>query len=112
MQDIPLDWIRQLMLVSMFGAILLFFYQLTRLAEIMRRDDAFRAVHHEKALYVAIVLVLPLGLGAWIYDYVVNRKWLDPLFAVALLLTLIPACVVFMHFLPHMTEFNFDFLSW
>jgi hypothetical protein len=78
----------------------------------MRREDAFRTAHHEKALDVALVLVLPLGLGAWVYGLGVNRKWVDPLFGVAFGLTVIPSLLVLVLFHPHMTEFNFDFLTW
>lgn len=108
----PLNQMRVLVAVSAFGAVLLFGYKLLRLVQLLQLDRQEQWQHNEKLIYAGLIVLLPLGLGAWVYDYNVRKKRLDPVYAILFLITVVPVVIAMAGILPHATQFGFDFLGW
>ena len=108
---LDLDSWRVLTVMGTLAALCLYAYRIKCLISLMRAQSE-KVLYYNRIVYAALIVFLPLGLGGWIYDYVVNEKKYSRLF-------LYPFCIVTLvyiysmfHILPKATQFNFDYISW
>jgi hypothetical protein len=106
-----LDSWRTLSAVGMVGAILLYGYRILCLVDLMRLESE-KLTGNIRLIYAGLIIFIPLGIGGWLYEYVVKNKTVSPMF-------LFPFCIVVFtyiygmsHILPNATQFNFDFIGW
>jgi uncharacterized membrane protein len=97
--------------IGTVGALCLYGYKIRCLIDLMK-SQSDRVLEYNRIVYAALIVFLPLGIGAWLYDFVVNEKKYSPLF-------LYPFCVVSLvfiytmyHVLPNATQFNMDYVGW
>lgn len=98
-------------IIGTFAAVVLYIYRILCAVDLMQ-STSLKVEGYNKLVYAGLIFFVPLGIGAWIYDFVVNDKKVSPLF-------LFPFVIVVLTFLqgmyviwPHATNFNFDFIKW
>jgi len=76
------------------------------------RSQSEKVLESNRIVYAALIVFLPLGIGGWLYEFVVNEKKYSGLF-------LYPFGIVFLVFiysmfymLPNATQFSMDHLGW
>ncbi len=103
--------LRALMLLGTIGAIFLFFYKLKCLIDLMSNEELAQKTDNSKLIYAGLITFIPLAAGAFIYEWCVN-KFLSKFYLFGLVLVLVPATIMFVHALPHLTNFDLNFLDW
>ena len=106
--------VESLKLITIVGtsaAVVLYIYRILCAVDLMRSTSS-KVEGNNKLIYAGLIFLVPLGIGAWIYDFVVNEKKVPLLF-------LFPFVIVVFTFLqgmfviwPHANNFNFDFVKW
>jgi hypothetical protein len=111
MMGIDVESLRLLTIMGTGAALFLYLYRITCLLNLMQSNSE-KLEGFNRAIYAGVILFVPLGIGAWIYDYVVNGKKVAPLFLFPfLIVSSVFVMVMFMSY-PHLTTFNFDYMSW
>ncbi|MDC8830539.1 hypothetical protein [Alteromonas gilva] len=60
-----------------------------------------------RLMYAGLILFIPLGIGAWLYDFVVNKKNFSPLFVIPFCIVLAMFVYATYYLLPVSTKFSF-----
>jgi undecaprenyl pyrophosphate phosphatase UppP len=102
---------RIITVIGTIGAVLLYVYRISCLINLMRSESE-KLAGNNRLIYAGLILLIPLGIGAWLYEFIVNEKTVSPLF-------IFPFCIVvsmflygMLHILPNATQFNFDYMGW
>ena len=106
-----LQTMRILVVIGSIAAVILYIYRIRCLVNLMCSNSP-KVEGNNKLIYAGLILFIPLGIGGWIYDFVVNKKKVSALFLfpfVTVMYTVIQATLAV---LPHATEFNFDYMLW
>lgn len=108
---LDIETLRTVAIYGAVGAILLYGYRILCLIDLMKSDSELLAGNN-RLIYAGLILVIPLGIGAWLYEFLVNEKKASPFFVIPFLMTIIPYGIGMLEILPHSTQFNFDFIGW
>lgn len=96
--------------IGAFCVVLLYMYRVLCLVSLMKLDSA-ALPDNSRLVYAGLIVFLPLGIGGWIYDFVVNKRTMPLLFVVPFLSVALVAIHSFSYTLLHTNNFNFDFLG-
>jgi len=108
---IPITHLRISTAVGMITSVALFVYEVSRFVDCMKHDqDSFKG-SYDKLIWAAMIIYLPLGIGGWAYDRVVNHKGCDPKFGIPFTLAIVSIGYTMIKVLPLSTNFNLDFLK-
>ena len=111
MMGIDVESLRLLTVMGTIAALFLYLYRIICLLNLMQ-STSVKLDGFNRAIYAGIILFVPLGIGGWIYDYVVNGKKIAPLFLFSfLIVSSVFVMVMFMSY-PHLSTFNFDYMGW
>lgn len=102
---------RIITVIGTLGAVLLYAYRISCLINLMRSESE-RLAGNNRLIYAGLILFIPLGIGAWLYDFVVNEKNFSPLFLFPFSIVLAMFVYTMFHLLPVATQFNFDYMKW
>jgi hypothetical protein len=108
---IDVESLRLITIVGTIAAIFLYVYRITCLVGLMQSSSE-KLDGFNRAIYAGLILFVPLGIGAWIYDYVVNNKKVTPLFLFPFLIVVTVFVQGMVIAAPHFTKFNFDYMGW
>lgn len=97
--------------LGLLGSGLLFLYRLICLIDLMKVSEEVIETN-KKLIYAGLIVFVPLGLGAWIYEFVEKDKKYSLMFLIPFLIVIIPTAYAFIHMLPRATNFNFNYLNW
>ncbi len=111
MMGIDIDSLRIISVVGSISAIFLYLYRILCLVNLMQSTSE-KLDGFNRAIYAALILFIPLGIGAWLYDYVVNGVKVAALFLFPFLIVVTTFAYGMFIIVPHGTKFNFDFIAW
>ncbi|MHA3771779.1 hypothetical protein ACXR0O_09615 [Verrucomicrobiota bacterium sgz303538] len=97
--------------VSAIAVGVLYLYRLLTVAHCMRQPVEQFQAPIDRLIWVALAMLVPLGLGAWLYDLVRRGRPLPPLFVVPFAIVAICFLSVAIPLLSRSTKFNFNFLG-
>ena len=98
--------------VSVSGVALLYVYRFLCLLSLLKNDNAAIRERNDKLIYTVLIVLIPLGLGAFIYEYVANSRSVSKLFYIGFALAVIPAVILFSSFMIHETSLDTAYGSW
>lgn len=111
MTGLDLESLRIITIVGTVAALFLYLYRIACLVNLMQSSSE-KLDGYNRAIYAGLILFVPLGIGAWIYDYVVNSKKVSPLFLFPFLVIVTTFVQGMIIVIPHGTQFNFDYIGW
>lgn len=97
--------------IGSVAAVFLYIYRIVCVIGLMRSESP-KVEGNNRLIYAGLIFFVPLGIGAWIYDFVVNGKKASPLFWVPFLIAIYAFVQGMFVIMPHATSFKFDFLTW
>ena len=106
-----LDSWRALTAVGMFSAVLLYGYRVLCLVDLMRRESD-KLTGNNKLIYAGLIVLIPLGIGGWLYEFVVKNKTVSPIFLFPFSIVVYTYIYGMFHIWPNATQFNFDYIGW
>lgn len=111
LMGLDMDVWRAISALGLFGGGLLYLYRLVCIVDLMKVSEELIETN-KKLIYAGLIVFIPLGLGAWIYEFVEKNKKCSPLFLIPFLIVIIPTGYAFLHMLPRATNFDFKYLNW
>jgi hypothetical protein len=109
--DLDIESLKLITTIGTSAAVVLYIYRIVCIIDLMRSESP-KVEGMNRLIYAALIFFVPLGIGAWLYDFVVNDKKVSPLFLFPFLIvvtTFIQGMIVIM---PHATNFNLDYVGW
>ncbi len=101
-----MEAMRSVFVFSTLGMILLFLYQVTTFIHLLKNEALLEKQGYYGLIYTAIILMLPLGIGAAIYDRVVRER-LSKLFFIGFSISITTLSIVYLKSLKHANHFEF-----
>ena len=111
LMGMSMDVWRVITVAGSICAVILYIYRIYCLINLMKKESEL-LTGNNRLIYAGLIFLIPLGIGAWIYDYVVNQKTASPLFIIPFISIILIFIYSMFHMMPHATNFNFDFMSW
>jgi hypothetical protein len=106
-----IETLRVVSITGMLGAILLYAYRLMCLVDLMKSDSDLLAGNN-RLIYAGLILFIPLGIGGWLYEFVVKAQKASLVFLIPFFITILSFGLGMTEILPHATKFNFDYIGW
>ena len=109
--ELDMESLKLITIIGTSSAIVLYIYRILCAIDLMRSESP-KVDGMNRLIYAALIFFIPLGIGAWLYDFVVNDKKVSPLFLFPFLIvvtTFVNGMIVLM---PHATTFSFDYVGW
>ncbi|MGQ8364434.1 hypothetical protein [Glaciecola sp. 1036] len=106
-----LESLRLITIIGSLAAIMLYIYRIVCTVNLMRSDSP-KLEGYNRLIYAGLIFIIPLGIGAWIYDFVVNNKKVSPLFLFPFAIVVTTFIQGMIILLPHVNKFNFDYIGW
>lgn len=107
-----LEALRILSVLGMTGAVLLYAYRVYCLVDLMKSESEKLLTGNNRLIYAGLIVFIPLGIGAWLFEFVVNGKRASAFFIVPFVLVLYALLFSMYELLPIATNFNFNYLGW
>jgi hypothetical protein len=103
--------LRIISIVGMICVVILFAYKIACLVDLMKSESETMK-EFDRLVYAGLIVFLPLGIGAWIYEYVTKGKKYSRLFLYPFSIALLTSLYAMVVVMPHATQFNLDYLTW
>jgi len=76
---LDIETLRLSIIVGTCSVVALYIYRIACAVNLMRSTSP-KVDGINRLIYAGMIVFIPLGIGAWIYDFVVNEKKISPLF--------------------------------
>ncbi|WP_199609522.1 hypothetical protein [Flocculibacter collagenilyticus] len=111
LMGMDLETWRILTVIGMTGAVFLYIYRITVLVNLMRTKSE-QLDGNNRLIYAGLIIFIPLSIGAWLYDYVINKKTVAPMFLFPFSMVIVSFLYAMFTILPNATQFDFDYMGW
>lgn len=109
--EIDFESIRIITIIGSIAAVALYVYRVTCAVDLMRSTSP-KVEGIQKLIYAGLIFFVPLGIGAWLYDFVVNKKKASYLFLFPFIIVVASFIAGMLVIWPHFNNFNFDYMGW
>ena len=111
MLGMDIGTMRAMTVIAGISTLVLYLYRIHSIIHCMGRDPGEFPSQVDRVVWCGLAAFMPLGIGAYLYDLVSRRNPFQLFFLIPFFGVTIPACYMFIKFLPHATNFNFNFLG-
>ena len=111
MLGVSLDTMRMITGITAICTSALFIYRIFTVIHCMSRHPDDFPSHVDRVVWPILAMLVPLGIGAYLYDVVSRRNPLQLMFLVPFAGVAISFGFVIMKIWPRSTNFTFDFLG-
>lgn len=108
---IDVEGLRIATVIGTIAAVFLYIYRIVCLIDMMRSTSQ-KLAEYNRVIYAGLIVFIPLGIGAWLYDFLVNEKKAPPLFVFSFSIVITTFVYGMSILLPYGNQFNFDYLTW
>lgn len=108
---ISFETMRVMVGLAAICTLVLFIYRITTVIHCMSRDPESFPSHVDRVVWAILAMIVPLGIGAYLYDVVSRKNPFRLIFLIPFAGVLFSMAFVMIEIWPHATRFQFDFLG-